>query len=76
MLRLMGWFECFFVTPANLFTHWECWDVGASNKRVRKGLRLIWHTTIWVLWTTRNNIIFNNWNGGLEDIVEEIKVVS
>lgn len=44
--NLMGWLESFFVIPPNLFVHWECWSARASDKTLRKGLRLIWLTTI------------------------------
>jgi hypothetical protein len=32
----------------------------ASNKKVRKRLRLIWHTTLWLLCKPSNNFVFNN----------------
>ncbi|AES97270.1 hypothetical protein MTR_5g048020 [Medicago truncatula] len=75
-LKMMGWLDCYFLIPTNMFVHWKCWDERYRNDRIRKGLRLIWHTTIWVLRKARNNKIFNNWNGGVDEIVEEIKIMS
>lgn len=49
-LKVMGWLECYYLIPPNLFIHWECWDGRFTNDKIRKGLRLIWHTTIWGLW--------------------------
>lgn len=75
-LKMMGWLDCYFLIPTNMFVHWKCWDERYRNDRIQMGLRLIWHTTIWVLRKARSNKIFNNWNGGVDEIVEEIKVMS
>lgn len=72
---MMGWWESFIVIPPNLFILWECWCGGERKKSIRRGLRLIWHATIWVLWKARNDKIFNNRNL-VVDIVEDIKVVT
>lgn len=63
-----------FITPSNIFAHWMCWN-GAilHRKAIKRGLRLIWHTTIWVIW---NNVIFNNGGFRVDEIVEEIKMLS
>lgn len=31
-LRLMGWMNCSFIIPPNLFVHWDCWCGEARNK--------------------------------------------
>jgi len=72
----MGWLQGNFITPLNLFHHWECWSGMAFNKRVRKGYCLIWHATIWTLWKVRNDKIFNNGGKDANSIVEEVKVLS
>jgi hypothetical protein len=51
--KLMWWLDGYFVIPPNLFVHWECWSGRVSNKPLLKGLRLIWLTTLWVLWKAR-----------------------
>jgi hypothetical protein len=48
----------------------------AINKRVRKGYRLIWHATVWMLWKIRNDKIFNNGGCDVLSIVEEVNVLS
>lgn len=75
-LRLMRWLDRFFILPPNLFIHWECWNGGESNKNVRKGLGLIWLATIWTLWKTRNDMIFNDDNFAVDVIVERVKVLA
>jgi len=36
----------------------------------------IWHATVWVIWIARNDRIFNNKVLEVDDIVEQIKVLS
>jgi hypothetical protein len=74
--KLMVWIGRSFITPPNLFVHWECWNGGERNKNVLKGLWLIWHTTIWVMWKAQNDKIFKGVNFAVDDIVEEVKVLS
>ena len=50
--------------------------LGWRDKKARKGLWLIWHATLWVIWQARNNRIFKNEFSGIEEMVEEIKVLS
>lgn len=75
-LKLMLWLDCRYLIPPNLFVHWECWSLGGTNKKVLKGLWLIWHTTIWVLWKSRNYSIFNGSIIDVDELVEEVKVMS
>jgi hypothetical protein len=73
---IFKWLGVIIVMPANCFYLFDCFsEAGASNK-FRKGLRLVWHTAIWVLWRARNNLIFNNIREDPVDIVEGIKVLS
>lgn len=58
-LLLMSWLDDFFLTPPNLFVHWECWGGWERNKIIKKGRWLIWLSTLWVLWKVRNDKIFN-----------------
>ena len=75
-LRLMVWMNCSFIIPPNLFVHWDCWCGESGNKKVINGLRLVWHTAVWLLWKARNDIIFNNSTCEVDDLVEKIKVLS
>ena len=29
------------------------------NKKIRKGLRMIWQAAIWLIWKARNDFVFN-----------------
>ena len=75
-LNLMLWLDLNFVMPLNLFHHWECWSGGPINKKIRKGLCMIWEVVIWVIWKARNDRIFNNENARWDELVEEVKVTS
>jgi len=74
--KLMTWMEVWFINPPNIFIHWECWSRWEHKKRIRKGLWLIWTTTVWAIWRARNNIIFNEGIVEVDRIVEEVKVLS
>ena len=43
---VMNWLEIYFISPPNLLIHWDCWGMEGRNKKARKGLWLIWHTTL------------------------------
>jgi len=73
---VMYWLGFMFLTPPNLFVMWDCWVGVFSNKKIRKGVRLIWHAVVWTLWKTRNDRIFNNLTRDVEEVVEKVKVLS
>jgi len=75
-LKLMMWLDCWFLTQPNFFVHWKCWSVGGRVKKVTKGLWLIRHTTIWVMWKKRNDKILKGINFKVDELVEEIKMLS
>jgi hypothetical protein len=75
-LNLMTWLELNFVMRPNLFIHWECWNEGSTNKKTRKGFRMIWQVVIWVIWKARNGCIFNNEAATWDRLVDEVKVMS
>jgi hypothetical protein len=72
----MRWLDRFFISPPNLFVHWECWHGGERNTNAIKGLGVIWLSTIWSLWKARNDKVFNDVNIEVEAIVEEVKVMA
>lgn len=49
-----------FITPYNLFVDLACWVEEVRFCKLRKGLLLIWHTSLWIIWRARNDFIFNN----------------
>jgi len=72
----LKWLDFSFITPPNLFVHWACWSNEGRNKRIRKGLWIIWHATIWVIWQARNHIIFRNEVKYVDDLLPKIMVMS
>jgi len=72
----MFWLDFSFITPPNLLIHWDCWGMEGYAKTVCKGLWLVWHTAISVIWHARNSKIFKNVTCGVDDMVEEVKVIS
>lgn len=72
----MKWFGMNFIIPPKLLIHWKCWSGGGlTNKKIRKRRWMEWHAAIWIIWKARNDRIFNNITKGVEDLVEEIKVL-
>jgi hypothetical protein len=43
---------------------------------LKRGAWLIWHSVIWVIWISRNDRIFNNNVKEVDEMVEEIKMLS
>lgn len=74
--ELMEWLDFNFIIPPNLFITWECWNGAVYNKKIRKGVRLIWHAAIWSIWKARNDITFNNTVLDCEALLESIKVLA
>lgn len=72
----LRWTNRFFLIPPNFFIHWECWSAGGLHKKIRRGWRMIWQATMWVIWKARNDRFFNNVVKGVEELVEEIQVLS
>jgi len=74
--EVMRWLNFNFINPPNLFIHALCWMRGVRSKLFRRGVWLIWHAVVWVVWKSRNNWIFNNHIIGAEEMVDQIKVLS
>jgi hypothetical protein len=64
------------LVPQNLFVLFHIFFGGAGNKKIRKGFLLIWHTTLWWLWKTRNGVIFKSVFKNPKEVAEEIIVTS
>jgi len=75
-LNLTTWLDLNFVMPPNLFIRWECWSGGPINKKIKKGLQMIWQVAIWIIWKARNGLIFNDEATMWNELVEEVKVMS
>lgn len=68
----MNWLQFHLITPPSLFIHLFGW----STKKRKRGAWLIWHAVIWVIWKMRNDKIFKNIVKEVDEMVEQIKVVS
>ncbi|GAU46741.1 hypothetical protein TSUD_286010 [Trifolium subterraneum] len=47
-----------------------------GNKKIRKSLSIVWMDFVWVLWRVRNDRVFNNVDGSVEDVIERIQRIS
>jgi len=75
-LGVMSWLQFSFITPHNLFVHFECWENEAKSKKLTLSFRLIWNASIWAIWNMRNEIILINDALEVEELVERIKRLS
>ncbi|MCH92943.1 F-box family protein, partial [Trifolium medium] len=70
------WLGLVIVIPPNISLLFDCMTGAAPNKKVRKGFALIWHARVWMIWRSRNDIIFSN---GVKDpgrVIDDIKLLS
>lgn len=76
-VAILTWIDVNLIIPADLFMHWKWWDGLLCNRKENKrGMRIIWQTSLWVIWKARNNIIFNNGVLDMEAAIDEIKMLS
>jgi hypothetical protein len=74
--QVMKWLGLVVIPPPNLFMSLEMLIGYAKGKRQKEGLVLIWISFMWVIWKVRNDRIFNNGEVNVEDMVDQIKVLS
>jgi hypothetical protein len=72
----MNWMQFNFITPPNFGIHFNCWSSVMRLKKLRKGAWVIWHAVIWIVWKVRNDMIFNNKVSGVDEMVEQVKVIA
>ncbi|MCI19506.1 hypothetical protein A2U01_0040662, partial [Trifolium medium] len=72
--EMFRWLGVVVVMPPNLSILFEYLSGLARSKKARKGYRLVWHTTLWIIWRARNEVIFNNLVKVAAEFAEEIKV--
>jgi hypothetical protein len=53
------WLGVVIIIPPSLSVLFECFVGAAGNKRGRAGFSLIWHATVWLIWRSRNKVIFS-----------------
>lgn len=74
--KLLSWIGFNYYRPPDLFHLWKWWDELSRNKKIQKGYRIIRHAAIWTIWRVRNDFIFKNSPFGIDDMVEDIKVLA
>ncbi|CAJ2639551.1 unnamed protein product [Trifolium pratense] len=72
---MFRWLGVVIVMPPNLSILFEYLSGFARSKKARKGYRLVWHTTLWIIWRARNEVIFNNSIKVAAEFAEDIKVL-
>jgi hypothetical protein len=75
-LDIFRWLDVIVIMPGSLSSLFEYFIGLARSKKARKGFMLIWHTTLWQIWRSRNDVIFNNSLLNVAECVEGIKVLS
>jgi len=66
----LGLWGCLALILFSLIICSPIWSVTATNKKLCKSLWLCWHATIWVLWKSRNDNIFNKVVNEVDEFVE------
>jgi len=74
--EVFRWLGMILVVLGDLFILLESFCLGASNKNMRKGFLLIWHSVLWVVWKVRNDLIFRAKNHSFEEIIYDVKHLS
>ncbi|CAJ2673621.1 unnamed protein product [Trifolium pratense] len=76
VLCVGGLVRLLIIIPPNLFHMFACLSDAAIGKDHRKGVRLIWNATVWLIWKARNDTLFGNGFKEAEQVVEDIKRLS
>jgi hypothetical protein len=70
------WLGLVFVMPPNLFIFYDSFVGCAARKKTAAGFALIWQTTVWSIWHSRNDVAFANGVKDLVKVIDDIKVLS
>ncbi|MCH80347.1 ribonuclease H protein [Trifolium medium] len=70
------WLGVVVVLPPEVMILYGTLVCSGRNKRLRKGFSLVWLAFMWVIWRSRNEKIFNNVVGVVEDAVDLIQRLS
>jgi hypothetical protein len=72
---VFDWLQVPLMFPQNLFSILSALS-HSKGKKVRKGMTMIWNGVVWAIWRRWNAVIFDSGNKGVQDVIEEIKVVT
>jgi hypothetical protein len=73
---VMNWIDAVLISPPNLEISLAMFAGCARNKVSRAGLILVWNTVMWVVWKNRNACIFNNKTATVEEMMEQVQLLS
>ncbi|GAU23756.1 hypothetical protein TSUD_128610 [Trifolium subterraneum] len=76
VFTVKSWLGVVIVMPPNLFSLFDCFVGAAGCNKMAKGFSLIWHTTVWAIWRSRNDILFANGVLDPSSVIDEIKLLS
>jgi hypothetical protein len=75
-LNIYRWLGFSIVMPRNFFVLFEYFVGFVPNKKVAKGFALIWLTTVWSIWRSRNEVVFSNGVRDVVKVVDDVKHLS
>ncbi|GAU26446.1 hypothetical protein TSUD_294120 [Trifolium subterraneum] len=74
--RVNRWLGTMVVIPHDIIMSHGLLVGCGGNKKVRKGYSIVWLAFVWVIWRFRNDRVFNNINGEVEDAMDSIQRLS
>jgi len=74
--QVATWLGWEFVIPLGLARQFQYFTGLGASKRVRLGLLLVCHAVIWIIWTSRNDLMFFGGAIGEEPVVDRAKLLT